>query len=157
VTRLWHDLGRAYSHRIVDTGREGEFLVLVAFLVTFVIVRTVTHGIRDGRGPLRNVQIRGWHMHHLVPGIVLLLVTGYLAVAVDSQIGRRTVSIFFGIGAALTLDEFALWIHLKDVYWEREGRASFEAMALFGGMLCMGIFGSSFFRGIGKELFRRRV
>ena len=58
----------------------------------------------------------------------------------------------FGVAAALTLDEFALWLNLRDVYWEREGRESFEALALFGGLLALGIFGRAFWRGIAKEL-----
>jgi len=57
----------------------------------------------------------------------------------------------YGIAAALTLDEFALWLNLRDVYWEREGRESIEAMAVFGGLLGLGIFGKSFFHGIVKE------
>jgi hypothetical protein len=57
----------------------------------------------------------------------------------------------YGVGAALTLDEFALWLNLRDVYWEREGRESFEAMALFAAVLCIGIFGHPFFRGVGRE------
>lgn len=60
----------------------------------------------------------------------------------------------YGVAAALTLDEFALWLNLSDVYWQRQGRESYEAMALFGGVLGIGIFGGPFFRGIGKELVR---
>jgi hypothetical protein len=58
----------------------------------------------------------------------------------------------FGVAAALTLDEFALWLNLRDVYWEREGRESFEALALFGGLLAIGIFGRAFWRGVVAEL-----
>ena len=58
----------------------------------------------------------------------------------------------YGVGAALTLDEFALWLNLRDVYWEREGRESFEAMALFAAVLAIGIFGHPFFRGVAREL-----
>jgi hypothetical protein len=57
----------------------------------------------------------------------------------------------FGVAAALTLDEFALWLNLRDVYWEREGRESFEALALFGGLLAIGIFGRAFWRGVAAE------
>ena len=58
----------------------------------------------------------------------------------------------FGVAAALTLDEFALWLNLRDVYWEREGRESFEALALFGGLLAIGVFGRAFWTGIIREL-----
>ena len=152
--RLGHDLGNAYLHHIVDTGKEGEFLVLASFLITFLIVRLITHGIRAGLGPLRNISIRGWHVHHLVPGIVLLLVTGYLAVAVDSQIGRRTVAICFGVGAALTLDEFALWIHLRDVYWEREGRRSIDAVIVAASLGGLVLIGSEFWADTGRAVGR---
>jgi hypothetical protein len=156
VNRLGHDLARAYSRHIVDAGKEGEFLVLASFLVTFLIVRLITHAIRADRGPLRNVSIRGRHIHHLVPGICLLLVTGYLAVAVDSTVGRRTVAIFFGIGAALTLDEFALWFNLRDVYWEREGRRSIDAViiaASLGGLVLVGFgFWADTGRAVGRLL-----
>ena len=60
----------------------------------------------------------------------------------------------YGVAAALTLDEFALWLNLRDVYWQRQGRESYEAMAFFGGLLAIGIFGGPFFRAIGRELVR---
>jgi hypothetical protein len=154
VNRLGHDLARAYSRHIVDAGKEGEFLVLASFLVTFVIVRLITHAIRADRGPLRNVSIRGRHIHHLVPGILLLLVTGYLAVAVDSQVGRRTVAIFFGIGAALTLDEFALWVNLRDVYWAREGRRSIDAVIVAASLGGLVLIGSQFWADTGRAVGR---
>jgi hypothetical protein len=71
----------------------------------------------------------------------------------------RTICMAYGVGAALTLDEFALWLNLQDVYWERQGRESFEAMALFAGALCVGIFGHPFFHGVALEfaaLIRRK-
>lgn len=154
MNRLGHDLARAYSRHIVDAGKEGEFLVLASFLVTFVIVRLITHAIRADRGPLRNVSIRGRHIHHLVPGILLLLVTGYLAVAVDSQVGRRTVAIFFGIGAALTLDEFALWVNLRDVYWAREGRRSIDAVIVAASLGGLVLIGSQFWADTGRAVGR---
>src|SRR3954451_25241382 len=138
MNRLGHDLARAYSNHIIDAGKEGEFLVLASFLVTFLIVRLITHAIRADRGPLRNVSVGGRHIHHLVPGILLLIVTGYLAVAIDSTVGRRTIALCFGVGAALTLDEFALWVNLRDVYWAREGRRSIDAVvvaATLGGLV----------------------
>jgi hypothetical protein len=147
---FWADLGRGYRHHIVDTGKEQAFWVLVAFLATFVIVRIITHAIRDGRGPFRNMSVGGTHIHHLVPGIVLLLVTGYLASALHFRTGRTTVAIFFGIGAALTLDEFALWLHLKDVYWQKQGRRSVDVVivaATVAGLVVLGF-------GFWQELFR---
>lgn len=97
----------------------------------------------------------GRHIHHLVWGILLLLISGYgwlLEIGTGSagslQWAGRMMSMLYGVAAALTLDEFALWLNLRDVYWEREGRESFEALGLFGGLLGIGVFGASFFRGI---------
>jgi hypothetical protein len=113
MARFWRDIGRSYNRHIVDAGKEEAFWILIAFLVTFLVVRAITHAIRRGRGPFRNLSIGGTHLHHLVPGILLLIVTGYLSNALHVRIGRTIVAVFFGIGAVLTLDEFALWLNLR--------------------------------------------
>src|SRR4051812_49048272 len=154
MNRLGHDLARAYSNHIIDAGKEGEFLVLASFLVTFLIVRLITHAIRADRGPLHNVSIGGRHVHHLVPGILLVLITGYLAVAIDSTVGRRVIAILFGIGAALTLDEFALWVDLKDVYWERAGRRSIDAVIVAASIGGLVLIGAQFWADTGRATGR---
>jgi hypothetical protein len=103
--------------------------VLVAFLVTFLVTRVVTRAIRAGRGPFRNTTLGGVHVHHQVYGIFLLLGTGMAEFTYRP--GTPWVQILaalFGVGAALTLDEFALWLHLDDVYWTTEGRTSVDAV-----------------------------
>jgi hypothetical protein len=97
----------------------------------------------------------GRHIHHLVWGILLLLLSGYgwllefgTGTEGSLQWVGRLMSMMYGVAAALALDEFALWLNLRDVYWEREGRESFEALALFGGLLAIGLFGRPFFQGI---------
>jgi hypothetical protein len=75
----------------------------------------------------------------------------------DSRWMSRFTAMLFGVGAALTLDEFALWLNLQDVYWQRQGRESYEALAVFGGLLAVGWLGGPFFRGIGREISRRLV
>jgi hypothetical protein len=125
-------IGSAYQHGIVDTGREPHFLFFVAFLLTFAFIRTSTHMIRaQVKWWPGNVSVGGTHVHHLVWGILLLLTCGYVAVAIapDSP-WREVVAVFFGIGTGLTLDEFALWLNLKDVYWEKEGRKSIDAVVI---------------------------
>jgi hypothetical protein len=153
---FWHDITAAYRHHIVDTGKEQAFWILVAFLATFVVVRIITHSIRDGRGPFRNVQVGKTHLHHLVPGIFLLLITGYLSNAISFRTGRTTVAVFFGIGAALTLDEFALWLHLKDVYWTRQGRRSVDIVviaATIAGLVVLGLgFWREAIRSVGRHI-----
>ena len=151
---LWHDLAVAYRRHILQQDKEGQFLVLSAFLVTFVVVRAVTHSIRRGSRLLRNVSVGGQHVHHLVPGIILLLVTGYLAIAVHSRAGVGTVAVLFGIGASLTLDEFALWLHLRDVYWERQGRRSIDAVIVAGLVGGLVLLGKDFWVDVGRALGR---
>jgi hypothetical protein len=125
-------IGSAYQHGIVDTGREPHFLFFVAFLITFGFIRTSAHMIKaQVKWWPGNVSVGGTHIHHLVWGILLLLTCGYVAVAIapDSP-WREVVAVLFGIGTGLTLDEFALWLNLKDVYWEKQGRASIDAVVI---------------------------
>lgn len=69
------------------------------------------------------------HIHHLVPGIFLLIASGYIGISFwATEKIRHFMAILFGIGAALTIDEFALWLYLKDVYWEKQGRGSLDAV-----------------------------
>jgi hypothetical protein len=115
------------------------FLMLVAFVVTFLATRFVTHMIRDGRGPFRDNTMGGVHVHHEVYGIFLLLVAGALEFAYQPDPpGPQILATLFGVGAALTLDEFALWLHLDDVYWGPEGRRSVDAVlvaVIVGGLM----------------------
>jgi hypothetical protein len=101
----------------------------------------------------------GRHIHHLVFGIIILLIVGYGWLC---EIGNgsdnssifmgRLMSILYGVGAALTLDEFALWLNLRDVYWAREGRASIDAVILFGALLAAGAWGAPLFQGKPEKL-----
>jgi hypothetical protein len=156
-------LRNVYQRRFPESRRERLFLASVGFFTTVMVVRGITIAIHRDIGPFHDVSMHGRHIHHLVWGILLLLLVGYLwlielgtgAASSSQWIGRFT-SMLFGVAGALTLDEFALWLNLRDVYWEREGRESFEALALFGGLLAIGIFGRSFWRGIATELSRIR-
>jgi hypothetical protein len=116
--------------------------MLVAFLVTFLVTRAVTHAIRSGRGPFRDTSIGGVHVHHQVYGIFLLLGTGTAEFTYrPGPPWVQVLAVLFGVGAALTLDEFALWLRLDDVYWTREGRSSVDAVLValvVGGLLLMG-------------------
>ena len=155
--RFAHDVGAHYERHIVATGKQSQALILTSFLLTFVAVRLITHAIRAGRYRrlLHNIVTPGGtHFHHLVPGILLLLVTGYLGNGVELGWGRELVAVLFGIGAALTLDEFALWLHLEDVYWARQGRASVDAVVLAATIVALGILGRSFWVDFGHALAR---
>ncbi len=127
---LLASIGSVYDRAIVDTGRQAEFLFFVAFLVTFGFIRTSAHLIRaQVRWWPGNVNVGGTHVHHLVWGILLLMISGYVGVAVAPPSPWHEIcAVFFGIGMGLTLDEFALWLDLKDVYWSEEGRKSIDAV-----------------------------
>jgi len=107
-----------------------HLLVLVSFLGTFVISRIITMLQVADLFPTPN-KIGDLHVHHLVPGIILLLISGYVAISFwTSRRLHLLMSILFGIGAALTLDEFSLWLFLEDVYWQEEGRISIDAVII---------------------------
>ncbi len=150
-------LTELYRFHFKDEARERLFLASVAFLVTFGIVRLITHAIRAGVGPFHNVSSGGLHIHHLVWGILILLVVGYVWLiekAVGSSWLASITAIAFGVGAALTLDEFALWLNLRDVYWEEAGRASVDAVVIFASLLSVGIWGHPFLRAVAGELIK---
>jgi hypothetical protein len=105
--------------------------MLGAYLITFLVTRAVTKAIRRGRGPFRNTSVGGVHVHHQVYGIFLLLGVGTAEFTYRPPGPWSDVlAVLFGVGAALTLDEFALWLRLDDVYWEREGRSSVDAVLI---------------------------
>lgn len=115
-----------YEVHVYDAGREPAFLMLAAFILTLAGTRFYT----------RMARTRGWgsahvgdvHVHHLVPGLVMTLVAGGLAIGLEPpELWVALLAIVFGGGAALVLDEFAMLLHLDDVYWTTEGRASIDA------------------------------
>ncbi|MEU0337184.1 hypothetical protein [Streptomyces sp. NPDC006193] len=124
-------MGHWWVRNIVEPGKLPLLLALGAFVLTFVLTRAVTRLIRAGRGPFGNVKAGGVHIHHVVPGVVLTVVGGFGAVASDRHgAGGAVAAVVFGAGAGLVLDEFALILHLDDVYWTEEGRKSVEAVVL---------------------------
>lgn len=151
--RFADDVSAAYQRDIVQAGKEAQFLILVTFLTTFTIVRLITHAIRADRFQhvIRNVQTKGGlHIHHLVPGIILLIFSGYLGIGLAGDVSINFAAVLFGIGAALTLDEFALWLHLEDVYWAKEGRDSIDAVVIVATILGIGLMGNAFFVDVGR-------
>jgi hypothetical protein len=151
-------LGSLYHQHVQETRRERLFIASVSFFVVFAGVRSLTHAIRAQRGPFHNVSLGGRHIHHLVWGILLLLIVGYgwlLEIGTGERNSSvwmgRLMSLLYGAGAALTLDEFALWLNLADVYWLPQGRASIDAVILFGGLLSIGLWGKPFFHALTRE------
>ncbi len=120
------DVGRVY-HEELDARQRAALLSWLAFTVTFGVVRGITYSIKDGKGPFRNLSVGGEHLHHYMWGIGLL--TGVGAVAVHGEERQRrhpAVAISYGVGLALIVDEFALLLDLKDVYWAKQGRISVD-------------------------------
>jgi hypothetical protein len=157
-------LAQLYTFHFKSERRERLFLASIGFLLTFGIVRAITHLIKAGVGPFHNVvSSGGLHIHHLVWGILLLLVVGYVWL-IQEGTGQsrfpscfsRATAIAYGIGAALTLDEFALWLNLQDVYWAGKGRESVDAVIIFASFLSVGIWGFPFLAGVARELRRLR-
>jgi hypothetical protein len=136
----------AYREGIVDTDRETQLLFFVAFLLSFGFIRTSAHMIRAQVSWWPgNVEVGGTHIHHLVWGILLLLICGWVGVALHpGDPWRGIIAVGFGIGTGLTLDEFALWLNLKDVYWSEQGRRSIDAVIIAAGLSGMLLVG---FRG----------
>ncbi|MGB9306553.1 MAG: hypothetical protein WCB92_23595 [Mycobacterium sp.] len=150
---------RWLQHDIVDQGRLPLLCCLVAFILTFFVTRTfvrfirhrVEHGLPQRWWQPRNVHIGALHIHHVTFGVVLVMISGVTLVtlAVDGQEPEFTIAaIFFGVGAALVLDEYALILHLSDVYWEEDGRSSVDAVfaaVAVAGLLMLGLHPLVFF------------
>ncbi|MFZ0040925.1 MAG: hypothetical protein WAK93_06450 [Solirubrobacteraceae bacterium] len=133
------------AHFLDVPGQRAGFVLLAAFLGSFLFIRTSARLMRSPRvswWPGSVTTESGLHLHHLVWGIVLILLAGFLGFAINpTSPWNEILAAMFGIGAGLTLDEFALWIYLRDVYWTNEGRSSFDAVviaALIGGLVVLG-------------------
>ncbi len=122
-----------------EPGRAAILWMLIAFVLTFLITRTITRRIqarskeptedRSGRSLVGDITIGGVHIHHQVWGILLVLIASLLEFAYrPDRPWVEILGVMFGIGAALTLDEFALWVYMDDVYWKSEGRTSIDAV-----------------------------
>jgi hypothetical protein len=141
------DIRAAYDREIQVPGKEIHVLVLIAFVCSFGFIRGSAHMIRAQVSWWPgNVETKGGtHVHHLVWGILLLLVMGYLGLAVGpSSPWLELVAIAFGIGMGLTMDEFALWLNLQDVYWAPKGRQSIDAVVVTTVLLVIALLGLQF-------------
>ena len=151
------DIGNAFQEGIVDAGKLPELLLFSAFLVTFGFIRLSTHMIRAGVSWWPgNVETKGGlHIHHMVPGIIGMLVLGYAALAFypDPPV-REVMAVLFGVCMALTLDEFALWLNLKDVYWSAQGRQSIDAVIIAAAVAALLLLGVRVFADLADDLER---
>lgn len=157
-------LGFLIRSTIPDRPRRRMFIASVSFLITFIGIRIVVYRIVNHEGRLQWVMVHGLHIHHLVWGILILLLVGYGWLL---DLGRshsplsiffsRLISVGYGVGAALTLDEFALWLNLEpDAYWSSAGRLNIDAVILFGSLLAVGAGGAPFFGAL-QRMWNKRM
>jgi hypothetical protein len=102
------------------------FNILQGFLSAFAIARLSTWGIRHGWWPAGNVKVSGRHIHHFVPGIVLAFGSAVGALTTRNERVESGLALPFGVGMGLTMDEAALLLDLRDVYWTRQGLLSVQ-------------------------------
>jgi hypothetical protein len=150
AVRLRRPAPGLWSRHFSNPRQERAFLSAVGFTTAFATCRAITHSIRAGIGPFRNISAGGTHVHHSTFGILGLLGVGYLwtyqlgvGPAAERRWASRVTASVYGIAGALTLDEFALWLDLHDDYWDAQGRKSIDAVAIFAGLLTAGAAGRS--------------
>jgi len=151
------DLRALYRKHFADPNEERRLLSTVGFFTAFTAVRAITHAIRDNKGPFRNITPGGRHIHHMTFGIIGMIGTGTLwlngvgtGVVGDRRRALRVTSTVFGIGVALTLDEFALWLNLQDDYWTKQGRESIDAVAVYGSLLLVLLYSRDLLREVAR-------
>ncbi len=134
------------AHFLDVRGQRAGFVLLASFLLSFLFIRTSARLMRSPKVPWWPGSVTtegGLHLHHLVWGIVLMLLSGFLEFATSPvSPWNEMLAAMFGVGAGFTLDEFALWVYLRDVYWSEEGRSSFDAVvvaAVLGGLVVLGL------------------
>ncbi|MFD8144358.1 hypothetical protein [Streptomyces sp. NPDC059708] len=131
-------MGHWWVRNIVEPGKLPLLLALLSFVLSFLVTRVITRLIRAGRGPFKNITPGGLHVHHVVPGVVLVIIGGFGAVGSGGHsFGAGLSAVLFGLGAGLVLDEFALILHLDDVYWSEQGRKSVEVVVLTAAVVAL--------------------
>jgi hypothetical protein len=160
------DLPDLYRRHFANARRERAMLSAVGFTTAFATARGITHAIRAGVGPFQNLSAGGTHIHHSTFGIFGLLGIGYvwtyrrgIGDATEHRWESRVSATLYGVASALTLDEFALWLDLHDDYWDKQGRKSIDAVAIFAGLLTIGVAGKGALQEIGllPKLVERKV
>lgn len=146
---------RAKGHyrRHLDLGQQVAFRALVAFLLMFGFLRALTYIVHYQLLPIGNIVTKsGLHIHHLFWGILLLIAVGFAALATREPESHLRIAVVFGIALALTLDEFALWLYLADVYWDPEGRQSVKAVFLVAALLALFAVSRRFWKALVRDI-----
>lgn len=151
ASRLVEAVRRPYLHSMTPPQRSA-LVAWLSFGATFATVRLITYSIRAGHGPIRNVRIGGLHVHHYLDGIAMLMGVGAVAVRGDAaQRLHPIVGALYGSGSALVVDEFALLLDLRDVYWAREGRWSVDLALLTTSAVGAYFAGAPVWRALRRE------
>lgn len=136
-----------FWHNLVEHNEQGLFLVFAGFILSFAFIRTSTRLMRSPKVPWwpgSVVSDSGLHIHHLVFGIVTMMAAGTLGfLALGHSPWAEICAFGFGVGTGLTIDEFALWVHLEDVYWADEGRSSIDATVIAAAAMMLVLLGFS--------------
>ena len=141
----------------LDAGEQSALIAWLAFAGAWGGVRGITHAIKAGKGPFKNMSVGGEHLHHYMWGIGMLAGVGGVAVRGDERLRRHPMTaVTYGIGLALIVDEFALLLDLQDVYWAKQGRISVDVA-----VGSIGVAGSAFaalpvLRKVARRLRERR-
>ncbi|HXY00713.1 MAG TPA: hypothetical protein VEI54_07310 [Candidatus Limnocylindrales bacterium] len=157
-------IGELFHTHVKDRPKRRMLLAAIGFFVTFAVARAMAYGAYRNTGPFHYVYVGRTHIHHLVLGILLLLVVGFCwlvevgtGAKSSSLLASRLMSLLYGVAAALTLDEFALWLNVEEgIYWTRRDIISLDAVLLFGAALVIGIWGKDFLKAAGVEVWTSR-
>ncbi|MFC8450750.1 phosphatidylglycerol lysyltransferase domain-containing protein [Kitasatospora sp. NPDC057223] len=152
---MWQSVLDAYRERIVDSGRQPLFLLLAGLIGSFLFIRFSVRMIRRGTSWWPgNVQPGGLHIHHVVFGQTLMVIAGVGSFAVrgNGETPWDVLGLVFGIGCGLVLDEFALVLHLEDVYWKEQGRKSVDAVILAVALIGLLLVGELPLGGFSRHL-----
>jgi hypothetical protein len=169
VEKLGHEVAdeleqALHLHHHLGARRERAMFPALGFVVGLAITQGITTWLHyHGAGANGGIIVDGVHIHHLVFGIFGMLLLGYgwlLLYGIEHQPRRlwfRLTALGYGVCSALILDEFALWLNLRDVYWQHQGRESVEALAIFGGLLLWVILIWPFARAVWRHIRGRPV
>ena len=157
-------VGELFHLHVRDRPKRRLLLATIGFFVTFAVARSMAYAAYRNAGPFHYVYVGKTHIHHLVWGILLLLVVGFgwlievgTGARASSLLASRLMSLLYGVAAALTLDEFALWLNVEEgIYWTRRDLISLDAVLLFGAALLIGAWGRDFLKALGIELWHSR-
>jgi hypothetical protein len=152
-----------YNHHFRNRRRERLFVSSIGFFLAFLVARGMAHAAAANFGPFHFVESGGTHIHHLVWGILILLLVSYLwamqigtGMGESSRVWSNVTSLLFGIGAGLALDEFKLWVQFTDqAYFGAAGRGNIDAVLFYGGLLSIGVWGGPLFRALAMKPFHR--